>query len=106
VCLERDRRGLDQQHGERQLAPPLADPRLVAPAQRLEVGDVGLVVLRDVGDDRPGEGEVLGAPAADAPERLALDGSPLLEARERGERFRLLEGPCGLGRLGSRHRLG
>jgi hypothetical protein len=68
----------------------------VAPAQGLEVGDVGLVVLGDVRDDGPGQGEVLGAPAADPAQRLALDGPPLLEARERRQRSGLLERPAPL----------
>src|SRR5262249_39818337 len=48
-----------------------------------EVGDVGLVVLGDVGDEAPGEAHLPGGQLADPGERLALHGAEVLEARQR-----------------------
>ncbi len=49
----------------------------------VQVGDVGLFEVVDVGDEGRGQGHALGDGAAEARERLTLHRSPLLELRQR-----------------------
>ena len=67
----------------RQLAARLLGLRSVLLAQRLELGDVGLVVLRDVRDRLPGVAEMLRRLAADVGHRLAFDFAPFREVGQR-----------------------
>jgi hypothetical protein len=81
-----DRAGLDDKGGDRQLLPFL---RLLL-AERLDVGDVGQVMMRDVRNGPPGERHRLGRFAADRLDRVELDRPPLLEVGQ-GRR----SGGCG-----------
>ncbi len=106
VRPERGRHRLDQEDRQGQVRASLAAALLVAAPHRLELGDVGLVVLGDVRDHRPGEREVLGAAPPDPAERLPLDRAPLLEPRQRGKGNGPGQGPGGLGRTGRRRAQG
>ena len=64
----------DGRHG--QLAPRLADPVGVAPAQDLQFGHISLIELRHVGDLVPGAAHPAGRGPADAVHLLALHLAP------------------------------
>src|SRR5262252_10353415 len=49
----------------------------------VEVGDVGLVEVRDVGNESRGQGHALGDGAAEVRERLTVYRPPLVEPRQR-----------------------
>src|SRR5262249_55566918 len=100
VRPEHESRGLHEENGQGQVAAALLDPRLLATAERVERGEVRLVVLRHVRDQGPGQGQVLGTSSPDAGQRLSLDRSPLLEAGQRRKVRPCRKGPERSRRLG------
>ena len=85
VRLQRGHDGLHQQRHHRHLGLGLLG--VGALAERLQLGDVRLVVVGDVRDHHPVAGQVRAADLLDARERLALDLAEALEVdlRPRGE---------------------
>ena len=83
VLLQGERGGLEEKarQGEREAAFPR---RLdVAPDDRVELGDVGAIEVRHMGNERGRERHALGDRASQMRQRLALHRPPLLEPRQR-----------------------
>ena len=77
--LQRGDRGLDHEGEHRDLDARLLVLLVELHAERLELGDVGLVVVGDVRDHHPVAVQVRARDLLDAAERLALDRAELRE---------------------------
>src|SRR5206468_163306 len=84
VLEERLGRGLQEEARQREREAALPRRLDVAADDRVELGDVGSVEVRYVGDERCRERHALGDRAPQVRERVALDRAPLLEPGQRG----------------------
>ena len=102
--LQRATRGLDQEREHRHLDAALLVLLVERDAQRLELGDVGFVELRDVRDHHPVAREVGAGDLPDARQRLRLDRPELREVdlRPRQEVERAAAGDAARGHGGAR----